>query len=72
MWSGFDPEFRRQLATIRQLVGLRHQTPTREWPLVYIAQHKALLVVREWPDGSITAYTTAAEPSDRRRRPRKT
>jgi hypothetical protein len=72
MWSGFDPEFRRQLATIRQLVGLRRQTPTREWPLVFIAQHKALLVVREWPDGSITAYTTAAEPSDRRRRHRKT
>src|SRR5262245_50922963 len=33
MWSGFDPELRRQLATIRQLLGLRHQTPTPEWAL---------------------------------------
>ena len=39
MWSGFDPELRRQLATIRQLVGLRHQPPTREWPLVSVAEH---------------------------------
>ena len=67
MWPGFDPEFRRQLATIRQLVALRHQTPTREWPLIYVKQHKALLVVREWPDGSITAYTTSERPA----RPRK-
>ena len=62
MWSGFDPELRRQLATIRQLVGLRHQTPTREWPLVYIAKYNAWLVVREWPDGTITAYTTQGPP----------
>jgi hypothetical protein len=59
MWSGFDPELRRQLATIRQLIALKHQTPTREWPLIYVKQHKALLVIREWPDGSITAYTTS-------------
>jgi hypothetical protein len=62
MWSGFDPELRRQLATIRQLVALKHQTPTREWPLIYIDKHKALLVVREWPDGSLTAYTTSERP----------
>jgi hypothetical protein len=62
MWSGFDPELLRQLATIRQLVALKHQTPTREWPLIYVKQHKALLVVREWPDGSITAYTTSEQP----------
>jgi len=65
MWSGFDPELRRQLATIRQLVGLRHQTPTREWPLVYLARHDAQLVVREWPDGSITAYVTSRRPGKR-------
>jgi hypothetical protein len=65
MWSGFDPELLRQLATIRQLVALKHQTPTREWPLIYIKQHKAVLVVREWPDGSLTAYTTSDRP-DRR------
>jgi len=62
MWSGFDPELLRQLATIRQLVALKHQTPTREWPLIYVKQHKALLVVSEWPDGSITAYTTSEQP----------
>ena len=62
MWSGFDPELRRQLATIRQLVGLRHQTPTREWPLVYVAKHNAWLVIREWPDGTITAYTNQGPP----------
>jgi hypothetical protein len=67
MWAGFDPELLRQLATIRQLVSLRYRTPTREWPLVVvdpdidhdIDHHEALLVVREWPDGSITAYMTS-------------
>ena len=71
MWSGFDPELLRQLATIRQLVALKHQTPTREWPLIYVKQHKAVLVVREWPDGSITAYTTSA-PAGRRLNGRQT
>jgi len=57
MWSGFDPELVRDLQTIRQLVKLTHQTPTREWPLIFMKQHNVLFVVREWPDGSITAYT---------------
>jgi hypothetical protein len=61
MWSGFDPEIVRELQTIRQLVRLTHQTPTREWPLVFVEQHDALLVVREWPDGSITAYTMSSD-----------
>jgi hypothetical protein len=63
MWHGFDPFIKKELASIRQMVALRHQTPTKEWPLVYVEEeeHAALLVVREWPDGSITAY--AAEPS---------
>lgn len=56
MWSGFDPRMWRDLATFRQLVALRYQTPTREWPLVYVSEQQTLLVVREWPDGSITAY----------------
>ena len=56
MWSGFDPELRRQFATIRELVALRQQTPTREWPLIFIPELDALLVVREWPGGTITAY----------------
>jgi hypothetical protein len=59
MWSGFDPELRRQLDNIRQMVALRYQTPTREWPLIVVDQHDMLLVVREWPDGSITAYATS-------------
>jgi hypothetical protein len=62
MWAGFDPELLRQLATIRQLVALRYRTPTREWPLAVdqdVDPHGALLVVREWPDGSITAYVTS-------------
>lgn len=56
MWAGFDPEMWRDLATFRQLVALRHQTPTREWPLVYVDEHHVLFVVREWPDGSVTSY----------------
>jgi hypothetical protein len=58
MWSGFDPELRRQLETVRQMVARIHQTPTREWPLIFMDQYDELLVVREWPDGSITAYST--------------
>jgi hypothetical protein len=56
MWSGLDPELRRQLDNIRQIVARSHQTPTREWPLVFVDDHQAVLVVREWPDGALTAY----------------
>jgi hypothetical protein len=56
MWPGFDPQLVRALATMREIVALQHQTPSREWPLVFVLEHEALLVVREWPDGSITAY----------------
>lgn len=56
MWNGFDPTTRRHLSIIREMVSRQHQTPTREWPLIYIEEHDALLVVREWPDGSVTAY----------------
>ena len=56
MWSGLDPETWRQLDTIRQMVARSRQTPTREWPLIFVDDHDALLVVREWPDGAITAY----------------
>ena len=62
MWPGFDPNVVRALATIREMVALQHQTPTREWPLVLVEEHHALLVVREWPDGSVTAY--AADTPD--------
>ena len=57
MWPGFDSNLQRELANIRQMVALRHQSPTREWPLVFMEEHRQLLVVREWPDGSVTAYT---------------
>lgn len=69
MWYGFDPDLFRQLDRIRELVSLRHQSPTREWPLIVMEQHEELLVVREWPNGSITAYTMPltqpADPSQR-------
>jgi hypothetical protein len=66
MWSGFDPELRRQFENIRQMVKLTHQTPTREWPLIFLDEHDSLLVIREWPDGSMTAYLTQ-EYSDKLR-----
>ena len=66
MWQGLDPELVRQLGVIRQLVTLRHQSPTREWPLIFVGEHDALFVVREWADGSITAYATS-EYSDQLR-----
>jgi len=56
MWS-LDPEIVRQLARVREMVALQHQTPTREWPLIVEESREELLVVREWPNGTITAYT---------------
>ena len=62
MWPGLDPNIRRELATIREMVSLRYQSPTKEWPLAYVEECHALLVVREWPDGSITAYHAETLP----------
>ena len=59
MWQGFDPEIKRDLAAVKALVRLTHQTPTREWPLTFVDDYDAMLVVREWPDGQITAYWTS-------------
>jgi hypothetical protein len=59
MWPGLDPELQRQLHTIREMVRRSHQTPTREWPLIFLEDYDVLLVVREWPDGAITAYATS-------------
>jgi hypothetical protein len=47
----------KQLETMREMVKLRHQSPAKEWPLVFVQEFEALLVVREWPGGQITAYT---------------
>jgi hypothetical protein len=57
MWPGFDPEIQQELAYLRRMVSLRRQTPTREWPLLFMEEQRQILVVREWPDGSVTAYT---------------
>ena len=57
MWYGFDPDIQRQLATIKEMSARRFQTPTDEWPLVVVEDYDALLVIREWPDGGLTAYT---------------
>ena len=58
MWPGFDPEIKKELETIRRMVIRQRQTPTKEWPLICVDvdDHTGLLVVREWPDGSVTAY----------------
>jgi hypothetical protein len=63
MWPGFDPQIRRELALVREMVALRHSTPSREWPLVFLPDRGELLVVREWPNGALTAYMNSI-PSD--------
>ena len=57
MWPSFDPEMLRTYASVRELVRLSHQSPTREWPLIVMKSENLLFVIREWPNGSITAYT---------------
>ena len=64
MWFGFDPELQRYWQIVQGMVARQRQTPTREWPLVFDQESSLLLVVREWPDGSVTSYATA-EFSDR-------
>jgi len=64
MWSAFDPETRRQLQSLRDLVRRRHDTPTREWPLIFNPERNELLVVREWPDGSLTAFLASDAVND--------
>jgi hypothetical protein len=64
MWPGFDPELQRQWQVIKGMVARQQQAPSREWPLHFDVDSDELLVVREWPDGSVTSYTTS-EFSDR-------
>jgi hypothetical protein len=66
MWSGFDPELCRELESIRQMTARRHQTPTREWPLIFVEEYNAILVVREWPDGGITSDYMIKETGESR------
>jgi hypothetical protein len=56
MWFELDPEIKRQLAFVREQVARRHETPTAEWPLVVIDEHDLLLVIRERPNGDLTAF----------------
>jgi hypothetical protein len=67
MWQGFNRDVQRDFQTIKALTNLTRQTPTKEWPLIFVKEHDLLLVVREWPNGEITAYATS-EFSDRIRR----
>ena len=60
MWSGFDADLQQQWKALREMVALQHQTPIREWPLVFVQELDSLLVIREWPNGSITSYTISA------------
>jgi hypothetical protein len=64
MWS-LDPDLLRQLKRVREMVTLQHEVPTREWPLIVEESHEELLVVREWPNGSITAYTVPLPDASR-------
>jgi len=64
MWAGMDPELRRQLESIKQMVRRRNQSPAKEWPLVFVDEFDALLVVREWAGGEITAYTASTRTQD--------
>jgi hypothetical protein len=60
-----DPALRRELNAVRTLVRQRYQTPVKEWPLAFIESVNALFVVREWPDGTITAYTIPVPSASR-------
>ena len=66
MWGGLDPALQKQLQQIREMVKLSHESPTREWPLVFVEEFDALLVVREWAGGNITAYTMSKNMNDAR------
>ena len=65
MWW-IDPELRRQLDGVREMVALRNQRPTKEWPLVFVEEFNAWLVVREWVGGKITASAMPAGPNPAR------
>ena len=59
MWCGMDPELRKQFESVREMVRRSHQSPTKEWPLVFVKELDTLLVVREWDGGGLTAYATS-------------
>lgn len=61
MWNGFNPEQQKALTMVKLVTTLRQQTPVKEWPLV--VDGEAVLVVREWPTGEITAFLHSAGPA---------
>ena len=62
MWSGIDPELRRQYDTLRTMVRLSRQSPAKEWPLG--SNHRVRIAPgdREWPVERTTAYTASPRP----------
>ena len=58
MWLNMNPNCWPELRQIREAVARQHQVPTQECAVTYIKKYKAALVVREWPDGSLTANLT--------------
>ena len=63
MWS-MDPELQKQLEWIKGMAKRSRQTPTKEWPLVFVGECEAMLVVREWPGGEVTAYAVSKDSDD--------
>jgi hypothetical protein len=61
MWGGMDPRLWKELQSHREMSKLSEQTPTKEWPLIFLDEFDALLIVREWKDGNITAYTAVKD-----------
>jgi hypothetical protein len=59
MWYGFDADIKRQLAVLKDMTRRRHSTPVNEWPVVF-KEDKVVLIVREWPNGELTAYVMLA------------
>jgi hypothetical protein len=59
MWHDLNPNSWPEFVNLRAAVARSRQTPSREWPLHFVEEHDALLVVREWPDGSMTAYAVS-------------
>ena len=64
MW-GMDPEIWKQFEHVREMVKLSQQSPTKEWPLVFIEEFGTLLVIREWPAGNVTAYMVSKDSGDK-------
>ena len=63
MWDGLNPNLLPEFVHLRAMIALQRQTPTAEFPLIYIDEQNVLFVVRTWPDGSITCYTMSPDNS---------